>query len=150
MVSKKAIDDFYSSRKLAIVGVSRSGKKFGNSAMKELINRGYTVYPVNPNTDDVDGNKCYRNLINLPEKVEGAVVVVQPQESGKVVREAKAAGINNIWLQQGAQSEDAINYCNINGMNVVYGECILMFSEPVGGFHKFHRTINKIFRKLPR
>jgi len=150
MVSKKAIEDFYSFRKLAIVGVSRSGKKFGNSATKELTKRGYIVYPVNPNADNVDGNKCYRNLNNLPEKVEGAVIIVQPHESGKVVREAKAAGINNIWLQQGSQSEDAINYCNNNGMNVVYGECILMFSEPVGGFHKFHRTINKVLRELPK
>jgi len=84
MVSKKAIEDFYSFRKLAIVGVSRSGKKFGNSATKELTKRGYIVYPVNPNADNVDGNKCYRNLNNLPEKVEGAVIIVQPHESGRL------------------------------------------------------------------
>ena len=150
MVSKRAIDDFYSSKKLAIVGVSRNGNKFGNAAMKELINRGYTVYPVNPNTDNIDGDKCYSSLTNLPDKVDGAVIVVKPEESGKVVKEAKAAGINNIWLQQGAESNDAVSFCNNNGMNVVYGECILMFSEPVAGFHKFHRTVKKIFRKLPR
>ncbi len=150
MVTKNAIESFFSSKKLAVVGVSRSGKKFGNSAMKELKSRGFKVYPVNPNADKINGEVCYRSLNSLPEKVDGAVIIVPPNEAGKVVRDAAAAGISQIWLQQGSQSNDAVRFCESSGINAVYGECILMFTEPVAGFHKFHRTINKIFRRLPK
>ncbi len=150
MATQKAIEDFLSSKKLAVVGVSRNGKKFGNSAMQELKSRGFKVYPVNSKADKIEGEECYRSLNSLPEKVDGAVIIVPPDEAGKVIRDAAAAGINKIWLQQGSQSNDAISFCRDNGISAVYDECILMYTEPVTGFHKFHRTVNKIFRKYPK
>ncbi len=150
MVSRKTVEDFFSSEKLAVVGVSRNGKKFGRSAFKELKAKGYKVFPVNPNADKIDGETCYPNLNSLPEKADGAVIVVQPSEAEKVVREAAEAGIKKVWFQQGSLSNEAISFCENNGINAIYGECVLMFAEPVAGFHKFHRTVKKILRKLPK
>ena len=78
------------------------------------------------------------------------LISVQPSESEKLVKSAFEAGIKNIWLQQGAQSDSAIQLCKDNGINVVHNECILMFAEPVKSFHKFHRWVRKMLGKLPK
>jgi len=59
MTSKAAIDDFLSQGRIAVVGASRSPRKFGNKVFRELQSRGYAVYPVNPRAEEVEGQKCY-------------------------------------------------------------------------------------------
>ena len=150
MVKKKSIDEFLSSKRLAVVGASRSERKFGNSAFKELKAKGYSVYPVNPYAKTISGEDCYSSLSELRGKVDGALVAVKPEQSEKVVREAASAGIRRIWLQQGSESDAAIRFCEEYGLNVVYGQCILMFAEPSAFFHRMHKGVNKIFGKLPK
>lgn len=149
-VNKAVVDDFVSQKKLAVVGVSRNSRKFGNFAYHELKARGYQVFPVNPNLDSVGEDRCYPSLNTLPEKVDGVVVVVPPKETEKVVQETDAAGIKRVWMQQGAESEAAIRFCKDHGMSEVHGECILMFSEPVRSYHWFHRFVLQCFGRLPK
>ena len=125
-------------------------KKFGNAAYKALKEKGYQVYPINRNVEAIEGDRCYASLGALPEKVDGVVIVVPPTETEKVVREADAAGIKNVWMQQGAESDEAIQYCQEHGLNEVHGECIMMFAPPVGSFHRWHRGAWKLFGKLPK
>jgi len=66
------------------------------------------------------------------------------------VKEAASAGIKRIWMQTGAESAPAIEYCKANGISVIHGECILMFAEPAETFHRMHRTVRRLFGKLPR
>lgn len=150
MVKREVVNEFLSCSKIAVAGVSRTGKKFGNSAVRELRKKGYSVLPVNPNANEIEGEKCFSNLNQLPEKVDAALVVVPPDESMKVVKDAVSAGIKNIWLQQGSESTEAINYCNDNGVKIVYGQCILMFAEPAEFFHKAHRWVKGFTGKLPK
>ncbi len=149
MVTKKAIDNFLAQSKIAVVGVSRSGKKFGNSVFKELKSKGYETYPVNSYTSEIEGEKCYPGLSSIPGGVNGVVLVVPPVETDELVKEAAQLGIRNIWIQQGAGSKEAVKFCEDNGINVVHDECIMMFSEPAAFIHRFHRGINKIIGKLP-
>jgi predicted CoA-binding protein len=150
MNSKHVIDEFLNQRTLAIVGVSRSGKKFGNAVLRDLTGKGYRLFPVNPNAQVIDGNHCYPNLQSLPEPVGGVVAVVPPRETERVVREAHEAGINRVWMQQGAESESAIEYCKDHSMGEVHGECILMFAQPTAVPHRIHRFFRGLFGKLPR
>ena len=150
MTSKAAIEDFLAQRKLAVVGVSRRGKKFGNTVYRELIAKGYTVFPVNPHADSIDGQRCYPSLTSLPEPVDGAVIVVPPAETENVVRQAAEAGLRRVWMQRGAESSAAIRYCEEQGISVVHGQCILMFAEPTAFFHRLHRWIWRVTGKLPR
>jgi Predicted CoA-binding protein len=144
----ETIDNFLTEKKLAVAGVSRSGKKFGNSLVNELIKKGYTVFIIHPQADEIQGVKCYKTFGGMPERVGGVIVVVQPSETEKIVREAAAANIKKIWMQTGAESEEAIRYCGENGIEVVSKKCFLMYVEPVAGFHKFHRWVNKLTGKL--
>ena len=149
MATKVAVDEFVSQKTLAVVGVSRDPKKFGSMAYRELKAKGYHVFPVNRNVESVDGDKCFASLSALPEKVDGVVIVVPPKETEQVVRDADAAGIRRVWMQQGAQSDAAIRYCQEHNINEVHGECIMMFAQPVKSVHGFHRGVWKLFGKLP-
>lgn len=149
-VSRSTVEEFVAQKTLALAGASRGGKKFGNAVLKELRDKGYTVYPVHPEVKDIDGVACAPSLAALPEAVGGLVLVVKPAESEKLVREAHAAGITRVWMQQGAESAEAIAFCRDNSIDVVFGECLLMFTEPVQNVHSFHRWVWKIFGKLPK
>lgn len=149
MTTKTAVEDFVAQQTLALVGVSRRGKKFGNMALQALKAKGYRVFPVHPQADQIEGEPCYSSLRALPEPVAGVLIVVPPEETEKVVREAAAAGIRRVWMQQGAESRSAIRFCEQHGISVVHGECILMFAQPVVSFHRFHRWVWKALGKLP-
>jgi len=150
MTSMAAVGGFLGQQTLAVVGVSRSRRKFGNIVFRSLKEKGYRVLPVNPNVESVEGERCYPSLAALPEPVGGAVLVVPPPETEQVVREAAAAGIRHIWMQQGAESDAAIRYCEDEGLNLVHGECIMMFAEPVGFGHRLHRLLWGLLGKLPQ
>jgi predicted CoA-binding protein len=150
MTTKAAVKDFLDQRTLAVVGVSRGGKKFGNTAYKELKAKGYQVFPVNPHVDAIDGDRCYSSLSALPEPVGGVLIVVPPRETEQVVRDAAAAGIRRVWMQQGAESQAAIQFCEEQGISAIHGECILMFAEPAAFYHRLHRWVWRLLGKLPQ
>ncbi|MGE5326767.1 MAG: CoA-binding protein [Deltaproteobacteria bacterium] len=150
MTTRTAVEDFVGQQSFAIVGVSRQPRKFGTYAYKELKKRGYRVFPVNPQAETIEGDRCFPSLAALPEPVGGVLIVVPPSQTEQVVREAAAAGIKRVWMQQGAASPQAIQYCEQNGISEVHGECILMFAGSVESVHRFHRFVWKILGKLPK
>lgn len=149
MTSRAAVEGFLAQRRIAVVGVSRGGKKFGNLAYRALRERGYSVVPIHPEAESLEGDVCAPSLGALPEPVGGVLVVVPPAAAEKVVDEAAAAGIRHVWLQQGSSSAKAVEIARERGMNVVAGECIMMFTEPVKSIHGFHRWLWKVLGKLP-
>lgn len=150
MTTKHAVEEFMKQKKWAFVGVSQNKKKFGSFAYKELKAKGYEVFGVNMNTPTIEGQPTYCSLNDLPEKVEALVISVTPSKTTQIVKEAHYQGIKNIWIQQGAESKEAIDYCQENGINCIYGECILMFADPVGFPHNVHRFIWSLLGKLPK
>jgi predicted CoA-binding protein len=149
MNTRATIDDFLSDPSIAIVGISRNAGKFGNIACKQLQAVGYHMYPVHPNMDQFNGRHCFPNLGALPGKIDRLLLVVPSRETEKLVREAATLGISRIWMQQGAESDKAIRFCEENNMSVVYGECILMFTREGNFFHRLHRWVRSLLGKLP-
>jgi predicted CoA-binding protein len=149
MTTKAAIEGFMSQQVLAVAGVSRDPRKFGSAAYLELKARGYHVLAINPNIETIDGDPCYPSLKALPEKVGGLVAVTQPAVSEQLVREAAELGISHIWLQQGSESQAAVQFCQEHGMNVVAGECIMMYQPNTAFVHKFHRFFKETFGGKP-
>ena len=144
----QAVQDFIDGNRIALVGMSRSGKKFGNMASKELKERGYQVYPVHPEAEQIDGERCYSSLASIEGGVDGVLVVVPPERSGQVLKDAADAGIRNVWLQQGAESPEVWALGDELDLNLVSKKCILMYAEPVGSVHGVHRFFVKLFGKL--
>lgn len=150
MSKRELIADFFSSHTIAVLGVSRDGKKFGASVYRSLRDKGYTVYPVNHNGGFIDGTQLYPDLFAIPDKIDGVVMVVPPAVTEKMVKDISDANINRVWMQQGSGSKAAVDFCTENGIDVVEGECILMFAEPAEFMHRAHRWVMGVFGKLPQ
>jgi predicted CoA-binding protein len=149
MTTLKQIEDFISAEPVAMVGVSRDPKKFGYAAFKELKEKGLKIIPVNPSASEILGEKAYPNVNSLPAGVGGIIIMTKKDQTLGIVKDAKAKGIKNIWIQQMADSREAINVLEGSGINYITGQCILMHYKPTG-FHKFHKRLNKIFGKFPK
>ncbi len=148
MTTRAAVDGFLAQKTLAIAGVSRSGKGFGNAVLRDLTAKGYDMLPVHPEADEVGGVRAYPTLADLPDGIGGLILVVPPAQTEMLVRQAKDIGIDRVWMQQGAESADAVRFCEDNGIEAVHGECIMMFAQPTG-IHRFHRWLWGVFGKLP-
>jgi hypothetical protein len=111
---------------IAVVGASRDPEKYGHKVYKDLKGAGYKVYPVNPNAKEILGDKCYPDLKDLPTKPDVVNVVVPPKVTEKTVKTCKMLGITKVWMQPGSESENAIKFCHENGIDVVYGTCVMV------------------------
>ena len=142
------IQDFIQGKRIALVGVSRSGKKFGNTLLTELKARGYQVFVVHPEAKEIGGEPCYPNLAALQGKVDGVLICVPARQAEQVLREAVSAGMKKIWLQQGAELKQVLAAAKELGVTPVSGKCILMYAPPVRSVHGFHRGFVKLFGRL--
>jgi predicted CoA-binding protein len=111
---------------IAVVGASREPEKYGLRVYKDLKSGGYKVYPVNPNADEVLGDKCYASLEALPERPVVVDVVVPPKVTEEIVKTCKNLGITKVWMQPGSESETAIKFCKDNNIAVIFGKCIMV------------------------
>ena len=147
MPSRDVIDRFLAQRHLAFVGVSREPKAFANAVYRRLRDDGRVLYPVNPAADQLEGDRCYPRLADVPDPVDGVVVMVQPHSVLEVVQDAIARGIPRVWLHKGLGSPPvpaaAVDLCREHGVEVVDGACPLMFTEPVRGIHRLHRGLTR-------
>jgi hypothetical protein len=144
----QTIADFSQCRRLAVVGVSRARRKYGNYAYRELKARGLDVMAVHPELASVQGDPCAKSLAELPRPVDGVLVCVQPGKVPEILRQAAAAGIRRAWLQQGAESDAAVKLAAELGIELAQGACILMYASPVRGFHRMHRGLWRMLGKL--
>ena len=145
-----SITTFLETRKLAIAGVSRDQKKFGFSVVSDLKEKGFDLYLVNPNTDILHGEPCFRTISRLPDDIRHLLVLTPKAETLGVVEDAAGKGISNIWIQQMSETPEAIEFARSKQINLITKQCIFMFATPVKGFHKFHRNMKKFFGMLPK
>lgn len=110
----------------AVVGASQDPEKYGNKVYKDLLDGGYKVFPVNPKGGELYGNKVYKELSEIQEKVDVVDFVVPPQIAITVLATVKELGIQKVWLQPGSESDEAIKYCEENGIECIYGACIMV------------------------
>lgn len=148
MTHQQEVDAFLAEQTLALVGASRSGRKFGNTLYKALTAKGREILLVHPEAKTIEGVPCVASLRALPKVVGGLVLVVPPEKAEGLVAEAVEAGIQRIWMQRGSASPAAIRLCEEKGISLVHGECLLMFASPTG-IHGFHRWLWGVLGKLP-
>jgi uncharacterized protein len=149
-VRRQQINDFFEGKQIAIAGVSRNPKKFGYTVFKELSDKGYKVLPMNPNAEEINGKKCYKDVASLPDNVESLLIVTPKDETDNLLREGINKGIKHIWVQQMSNTEDTLKIAEEYEKEIIFGKCIFMFTEPVGSIHKFHRSLVRIFGGLPK
>jgi predicted CoA-binding protein len=121
------IQSFLASGPFAVVGASTERSKYGNKVLRCYQQHGKEVYPINARAQEVEGLKAYPSLAALPVKVKAISVITPPAITEQVVREAAAAGVAHIWMQPGAESDEAIRSAEALGMSVIAGgPCVLV------------------------
>ncbi len=119
------VNDFLSQQKFAVVGSFRNEDKYAYKIMKTLISKGYEVFPVNPNMNQVDGRACYRSISDIPFDIDVADIVTPPAVTEKIVEECLQKGIRRVWLQPGAENEKTIKFCKENNIKVLHTICVM-------------------------
>jgi predicted CoA-binding protein len=132
---KDAASEFLAHRRVAVTGVSRTpGSHGSNVVYSRLKERGYDVFAVNPNAEQVEGDPCYPDLRSIPDGVEAVVIGTRPERAQDTIRECEELGISQVWMHRsfggGSVSTEAAQYGRDHGMTVIDGGCPLMF-EPV-------------------
>jgi predicted CoA-binding protein len=142
----EAAAEFLANKRIAVTGVSRKPKGHGsNTVFKRLQERGYEVFAVNPNADEVEGARSYHDLTSIPGGVDAVVIATAPDKAEATMHECEALGITQVWMHrafgQGSVCEPAASYGRDHGITVIDGGCPRMF-EPTADFgHKIMRRV---------
>ena len=151
----EAAAEFLSSRRIAVTGVSRTPEGHGgNVVYRRLRERGYEVFAVNPNTDEVEGDACYPDLRSIPGGVQAVVIATRPEIAEAAMRECAELGIGRVWMHRafgaGSVSAAAAEYGRERGISVIDGGCPLMFEPAADGGHKTMRFFCPLAGAVPR
>lgn len=121
MTLQERIDAFLAGTPHAVVGASRDRAKYGNKVLRAYLQNDREVYPVNPNSEEVEGLATFSDLSSLPQPVHGISVITKPDVTERIVEQAAELGIKHIWMQPGAESEKAVKRAEQLEMNVIAG-----------------------------
>jgi predicted CoA-binding protein len=152
---KQAATDFLDHKRIAVTGVSRKeGAHGSNVVYQRLRQRGYEVFAVNPNVQEVEGDRCYHDLSSIPGGVDAVVIGTRPDHADETMRECYELGIKNVWMHRsfggGSVSDSATRYGREHGLTVIDGGCPLMFEPCSDAGHKAMRFIFTMTGKVPK
>lgn len=121
-----SLKEFMDRKVWAVVGSVSNKEKFAYKIYNFLKKRGYKVYAVDPSGKDVDGEKSYKTLSEIPESIDAVNMVINPIKGLDFLDEASRLGIKYIWFQPGAENSELIEKAQWYGMNVVYNRCVMV------------------------
>ncbi|HKW68962.1 MAG TPA: CoA-binding protein [Candidatus Dormibacteraeota bacterium] len=108
---------------IAVVGASRDPIKAGGSVPAGLQRRGFRIIPINPYAETLFGERVYRTLLDVPEKIDIVDVFRPAADAPEIARQAAAIGAKALWLQLDIRSDDARRIAEAAGMDYVEDEC---------------------------
>jgi predicted CoA-binding protein len=143
---KEAASEFLAHKRIAVTGVSRTHQDHGaNTVYKRLRDRGYEVFAINPNADEVEGARCYQDLKGVPGGVDAVVIGTRPETADETMRECAELGIKHVWMHRGpgkgSVSPTAAAYGRERGITVIDGGCPLMFDPTADFGHRIMRVM---------
>jgi len=152
---KEAATDFLSHKRVAVTGVSRTPGSHGSNAVyTRLRERGYEVFAVNPNAEEVEGDRAYHDLASIPGGVEAVVIGTRPERADATMRECAELGIQHVWMHRGpgggSVSETATAYGRQHGIKVIDGGCPCMFGPTADPGHKAMRLVFTLTGNVPK
>lgn len=122
-----SIARFLESQAFGVAGASRRRHKYGNKILRCYQQAGRRAIAVNPRETEIEGAPCVASALHLPDDVKSLSVITPPAVTERVVEQAIARGIENIWMQPGAESGRAVAACEAAGINVIAdGSCLLV------------------------
>jgi predicted CoA-binding protein len=138
----RAVQEFLSSRRIALVGFSRNPKDFSRMLDAQLREQGYEVVPVHPEAAELDGRRAFPRVGAVEPPVDAALLLVPPSQAEAVVRDCLDAGVHRVWLHRGggpgSASPEAISLCRSRGVEPVVDLCPMMALPGASWPHRLH------------
>lgn len=136
-------ETFWLNEKFALVGRSEA-KPFPTLTYAALKGaRGKTVYPVDPDAEEIEGDPAFKDLASLPQPVDAVVIEVPKEETAAWVEKAAEAGITEVWIHMGRETPEALAVAEEKGLNIRTGTCAVQYLDT-----SFPHNIHKFLRKL--
>ena len=136
------VQEFLAQKKIAVVGVSDKRDTGCNLNYRKFKETGYQVYAVNPRISEFEGDPCYSDLKSIPEKPDAVFILASPQVTDQIVQQCVDLGVKHVWMHcmmgtkpglaqsMTSVSQDAVQACRENGIQVIPGSCPNQFLEP--------------------
>lgn len=106
-------------KSVAIIGASSNPNKYGNIAVKAWRDQGFTVYPVNPSADEIEGLKCYPSILDIPDPVEYASMYLPPKHTYHVLDAIARKGVETLYLNPGTADDSVRDRVKELGINAI-------------------------------
>ncbi|MBI4910227.1 MAG: CoA-binding protein [Acidobacteria bacterium] len=154
VASLQGIQNFLKVQRIAIIGVSRNEKDYSRILMRDFQNNGIEVVPVHPTVEEMEGVPAFHAVTEVHPVPEAAIILVPEDQLLAATRQSIAAGIRMLWYRHSENSShhyrSAIATAKEAGVEVVDGECPLMFLPKAAWFHRAHGFVNRITGSYPR
>lgn len=136
------VQDFLAQKKIAVIGVSDKRETGCNMAYTKFKEGGYQVFAVNPRISEYDGKPCYADLKSIPEKPDAVFILANPKVTEQIVQQCVDLGVKHVWMHcmmgtrpglaqsMTSVSQDAVQVCRENGIQVIPGSCPNQFIKP--------------------
>lgn len=152
---RDAAAEFLARKRIAVTGVSRKQQPHGsNIVYLRLRQRGYQVFAVNPNADEIAGDHCFHDLRSIPGGVDAVLIGTRPENAMATMRECAELGIRHVWMHRsvgtGSVSATATAWGRAHGIRVIDGGCPLMFEPTADPAHKVMRSVFTLAGRVPR
>jgi len=139
-------ETFWENDSFALIGHSAK-KDFPKLSYAGLKKLGKKVFAVDPGADTIDGDKAYKDLTSLPEKVTAVIIEVPKSETAGWVGRAAEAGVKDVWIHMGCDTPEAVALAREKDINLRRGTCAVMYVTPGLSMHSPHRWIMKLIGK---
>jgi predicted CoA-binding protein len=111
-------------RTVAVVGLSDDPEKASHEVGEYLKEQGYRIIPVNPNEEEVLGERAYDTVEEIPEEVDVVDVFLPPDKTPEIAEDAVRAGAKTLWLQEGITNEEARQIAEEGGLAYIEDRCM--------------------------
>jgi predicted CoA-binding protein len=116
-------------KSVAVIGASNDRSKFGNKAVRAYLKQGYTVYPVNPKGEEIEGQATFKSIRDVPVRPDLISVYVPPVLVMRMLADIADKGCEELWLNPGTESEEVIEEATRLGLNPIVACSILGVGE---------------------
>jgi predicted CoA-binding protein len=110
---------------VAVIGASSDRQRFGNKALRALRDKGYGVIPINPKEAEVEGEKSYASVLDVPVPIDMATFYVSPAVGLGLLDDVVKKGIPEVWFNPGADGPQVVERARSLGLNTVVACTIL-------------------------
>ena len=119
---------------VAVVGASNNRHKFGNKAFRAFARQGHTVFAINPHEREVEGQRAYGSVLDVPGPIDMATVYVPPEIGVTVMDDLAKKQVSEVWLNPGADGEGVIARARALGLKTIQACSILAIGERPGDY----------------